>query len=40
MRLTIRLADGLRGRTVPIHIGELDESGRMIGGILVELRQA
>jgi hypothetical protein len=40
MKLTIRLAGGLRGRTVPIHIGELDESGRMIGGILVELRQA
>jgi hypothetical protein len=39
MKLTIRLVGGLKGSMVPIHIRELDESGKMIGGILVDLRR-
>jgi hypothetical protein len=39
MKMTIRLVGGLNGPTAPIHIGELDESGKMIGGILIDFRR-
>lgn len=39
MKLMIHVVGGLKGRNAPIHIREIDESGMMVGGILVDLRQ-